>query len=572
MNTGGLIARAIGKVSRAILTLAEKTDKIKGRKPEGIVVSLYCILHMLMLIVHEPWFDEALAWLIARDSSVYEILFVAPHYEGHPSLWHLILLPFAKSGAPYEFSLSIVSLAFSGIAIAIIVFKSPFKRLIRLLIPFTYFIFYQYSVISRPYCMMMLAFAFMGLTYSKRDEHPGRFVLSAMFLCMTSAYGIVIAGGICLTWLYEIWKKSDKKITKSIKLLYGNGKLFWLLFLLCYAIFLVLRLVPAEDAFAVIRNSGENVKNGLIIRILYVFFASFSDLFLTNVYYSTGTLHGTDISFVELLVATAIGITILSIIIKYAVAKKKLVDFLIPYFLFCSFGTMVYLFDHHIGILLLFFGYWLWTAMSTCTEESKEDREDHNGISYVIVKNPIVRNFLILMSAVMLVITLYWGIGSSVCDIFYEYGFGRNEYDYLKEHDLDKSTMLSRWIEGIKVDDNSGYSETVLALSSEGVSISPYISDEIMLNAPRNLGFSYVYTHKIWTDEEVELQIKTITERELPEVLIGHVDVDSLYNNETCSIANYTKVYQRTFSCIKKAIPGKDISYILVRNDCEPLE
>ena len=269
----GKITLALLKISGSITGLAEKIEHIKGRMPERLAVSLYLVGHILMMFVHEPWFDEALAWLIARDSSLYEILFVAPHYEGHPSLWHLVLMPFAKLGAPYELSLNLVSLIFSGIAVVLFIYKAPFKRIIRLLIPFTYFFFYQYSVVSRPYCMLMLAFVLMAMTYKNRSEQPGRFILTLWFMCLTCAYGMVVACGICFVWLIEMFaaahsssvmKNSDNGESRGVFRIFfedhlvSKGRLFWLLFLLGYALFIVYRINPADDAFAVLKSDSDS--------------------------------------------------------------------------------------------------------------------------------------------------------------------------------------------------------------------------------------------------------------------------------------------------------------------------
>ena len=104
MQSEGAVAKIFNRIANAINRFSNGVEAVKGRSLECIALVFYCVGHMLMFLVHEPWFDEALAWLIARDSSIYEILFVTPHYEGHPSLWHLILVPFAKLGAPYELS------------------------------------------------------------------------------------------------------------------------------------------------------------------------------------------------------------------------------------------------------------------------------------------------------------------------------------------------------------------------------------------------------------------------------------------------------------------------------------
>ena len=60
-------------------------------KAEILALLLYIIGTVLVSCFHEPWFDEAQAWLIARSASLYEILFEIPHYEGHPQMWHLPL-------------------------------------------------------------------------------------------------------------------------------------------------------------------------------------------------------------------------------------------------------------------------------------------------------------------------------------------------------------------------------------------------------------------------------------------------------------------------------------------------
>ena len=133
----------ISMVNDIIIKLSRNIEKIAGHIPEITASLLYTIFHFVISYFHEPWYDEAVSWQIAKCASVKDIIFTLPHYEGHPPLWHLILLPFAKLGCPYEFSLSLVSMIFAGASVMLIIWKSPFPRSIRLLLPFTYFFFYQ---------------------------------------------------------------------------------------------------------------------------------------------------------------------------------------------------------------------------------------------------------------------------------------------------------------------------------------------------------------------------------------------------------------------------------------------
>ncbi len=188
----------IGKILTAaadgVTDFARSVEALPGKVPEILALIIYAAAHLGMSLVHEPFFDEAEAWQIARSVSLKTLFLETTHYEGHPPLWHLILMPLAKAGAPYELSLTLVSLAFMGIAVFLILRYAPFPRLVRLLLPFTYFFFYQYGVISRVYCVLTLAFVLLAMAYRRRNERPGRYVAVLILLCVTMAYGLVIAG------------------------------------------------------------------------------------------------------------------------------------------------------------------------------------------------------------------------------------------------------------------------------------------------------------------------------------------------------------------------------------------
>lgn len=78
------------KYFESITNGTRKLIACKNRKRVySCVLLMYCVLHLFMTLFHEPWYDEAEAWQIARCASIKDILFTIPHYEGHPPLWHL---------------------------------------------------------------------------------------------------------------------------------------------------------------------------------------------------------------------------------------------------------------------------------------------------------------------------------------------------------------------------------------------------------------------------------------------------------------------------------------------------
>lgn len=97
-------------------------------KCDVITLIIYLLGVCTVSFFHEPWFDEAQAWAIARSGTIKEILFDIPHYEGHPPLWHLILVPFAKLGAPYELSLAAVNIFFYDPCCGGLAFQVTFSK------------------------------------------------------------------------------------------------------------------------------------------------------------------------------------------------------------------------------------------------------------------------------------------------------------------------------------------------------------------------------------------------------------------------------------------------------------
>ena len=128
----------------------------QNKTAEIICFCLFIICTIFVSFYHEPWYDELQAWAISKDT-LYNILFVIPHYEGHPPLWHLILKIFSLLKINLEIGMRIPNFIFIYSAIWLLIFKSPFPKILKLILPFTYFLFYQYAVISRPYSIYCFA-------------------------------------------------------------------------------------------------------------------------------------------------------------------------------------------------------------------------------------------------------------------------------------------------------------------------------------------------------------------------------------------------------------------------------
>src|SRR5215203_1893073 len=115
------------------------SQNLKARYCFAIFVAYAAVL-TIAVAHHEPWMDEAQAWLLAKDTNPVELFVQYLRYEGSPGLWHLILMVPAKLGFPYV-TLNIVSAVIAAAGVFLFLRFSPFPPAVKILFPFSYFVF-----------------------------------------------------------------------------------------------------------------------------------------------------------------------------------------------------------------------------------------------------------------------------------------------------------------------------------------------------------------------------------------------------------------------------------------------
>ncbi len=167
--------------------------KFAGRESAAaLVTALFAAIVFATISKHEPWADEAQSWLLARDNPLPDLLFRALRYEGSPGLWHLINWVASHAGLPYA-SINWIAGAFATGGIYLLMRLAPFPLLLRVLLPFTFFLSYQYAVIARNY-VLAPALCF-GIAWVIR-ERPEKYLLLAVLgglLANVSSHGFLVA-------------------------------------------------------------------------------------------------------------------------------------------------------------------------------------------------------------------------------------------------------------------------------------------------------------------------------------------------------------------------------------------
>ncbi len=159
---------------------------------------------------HEPWADEAQAYLIARDLPWLRMVFSELRYEGHPTLWYSILWPLIHAfHLPYSY-LGFLGAAFGLAGIAVLVFLAPFPRWLRYLMGASFFFVYQYAVVARSYNLMPLLAFLAAYYYRQGPRRILSFAVAIALLVQVSTHGAFLGGCMSLFYAWPILKRWKK--------------------------------------------------------------------------------------------------------------------------------------------------------------------------------------------------------------------------------------------------------------------------------------------------------------------------------------------------------------------------
>lgn len=182
------------------------------------VTGLFFLINLALVLTHEPYFNEANQWQIARQASPAELPDILKT-EGHPILYYLLLMPLAKLGLPM-IAANILSLLIMTLAVFLFVKYAPFKKYAIVLTVFSVGFMYYLPVFARNYCLAALGVVLVGATYRDRLRHPVRYCLSLALLLQSH----ILAAGLvsvlfvifCVEYMVNLRKKTPKLPAKKV--------------------------------------------------------------------------------------------------------------------------------------------------------------------------------------------------------------------------------------------------------------------------------------------------------------------------------------------------------------------
>ena len=390
-------------------------------------LELVCFLAYIFAVItvslhHEFWYDELQAFQISKDS-VYNILFQVPHWEGHPPLWHLILKATSLLGLGVEGTLRLPNLIFIILAVFVLMFKSPFPKVVRLTLPFTFFLFYQYAVINRPYSLMVLELFLLAFLYKDKNKHPYWYTSVLALTCFTHVYGMFFATVISIVWGLEI--KDKQKWIPFLKDFVKDKRFHCMLALLFLCILLVFETFPDPKVIPPYPFRKAN----LLIRTSYFLTMLPADATIFNIlnYYTVEFISGMKTLNLYHIIAMCWGIMI-NILLYFTFRKKSISRlFYMLYYGFLIFALYVMIWPHHTGIVFLILILCFWCAL--------DDKQ--NAISF--------KWWHKFLFGLIILVQGCWGIFDAAGDISENYNVSKAIAKYIQINQLDKYNMTTEF-------------------------------------------------------------------------------------------------------------------------------
>jgi len=182
----------------AVAPLIQPRAKIRVHQLVYFAGVVYALLVALTIHCHEPWADEAQGWLLGRDASLAELWGKLLHYEGSPGLWQTLVHALIRLGLPYS-AYNFISAILGLAAVYLLLRYAPLPLFVRIALPFTYYLCYQYAVIARSYALVAPILFAIAAIYPQAQRRPALTTLLLCLLAGVSVHGFLISACIWVT-------------------------------------------------------------------------------------------------------------------------------------------------------------------------------------------------------------------------------------------------------------------------------------------------------------------------------------------------------------------------------------
>ena len=234
--------------------------------PFAVCIFIWVAITLIRLALHQPWYDEAWAWELARNFQFGSIL-ESLSYEGHFFVWYFLLLPFAKLNLFYPYSMQLLNWFFCFGAIYILWKYFPFNNFVKTFITFSFPFLTVYPILARCYSVGIFLLFVLTAMYKDRLKYPVIYSI-LIFICANTSLMALI--GSILFGYFLIYDLFNAKQFKDLKICLCVA-------LLSIVSFIIQTAKVSTDGIPIAKMNGLNLDNVLTT---FPLFPSFINAFL----------------------------------------------------------------------------------------------------------------------------------------------------------------------------------------------------------------------------------------------------------------------------------------------------
>ena len=166
---------------------------------EWLVLIIYCGMVCFAVLYYRQSEDEARAWVLSRSFPLGTLIFHMIRYEGHPGLYYFLLWTLSHAGVSFVCINWLSAVSASG-AIYLLLRFSPFPFYLKALIPFGFYLGYQYAVDARSYALFAL-FGFTAVNlYRRAPDIPVAMAVVLALFANISLHATMVAIGLAVAY------------------------------------------------------------------------------------------------------------------------------------------------------------------------------------------------------------------------------------------------------------------------------------------------------------------------------------------------------------------------------------
>jgi hypothetical protein len=373
-----------------------------------LFIFMFC--GIIATLNHEVWFDEAHHFLVGRDSQTLTDLIRICSNDSHPYLWNFLVWMICKFSTNI-LAVQFLNFSFSVFSALLILWKSPFKFYQNFLLIFSYFLFYEYGIISRNYSISVLMIIIITNYISKPNPNLMLAFLLLGILANTHFFSFLYSFCISIFLVFTYFK--DKQENTFNDLIAGIAVYFLLILLLIVQI----KNSSGHVVFGLEEYSVmDKISKSFSITLKGLF--HFQDLFSIHRWNSNIFINHSKL--------LSIFLGLLAWIIPFFIFKKSIPFLLLTYSYFFLIALFTYFFPYivalrHCGFLfvVLIANYWIYNSRF---------KEENNSYQ---LSETIFNCLLVLNFAAFIVIIIH--------DFRYDFSGGKKAAQFISSYTKNKN-------------------------------------------------------------------------------------------------------------------------------------